>query len=159
MSPNEYPGKEQSLSASLIEEQVDILFSEISLALRWKRPSILIVVCSSQVMRKKAQDILKKSLNDINQDVINFEVSAQNFDIPLNLAQHPERNNAVFYVSKINRGGGGDKSNAFRAINIRRELLVDYPTRVVFWLTKAEAKSLPRLAPDFWAFRHGVVEI
>jgi hypothetical protein len=110
-------------------------------------------------MRKKAQDLLKGSLNTLNQKVINFAVSTQNYDVPLNLAHHPERNKAVFYVSGINRGGGGDKSNAFRAMNIRRELFVDYPTRVVFWLTKAEAKSLPRLAPDFWAFRHGVVEI
>lgn len=127
--------------------------------MRWKRPSILIVICSSQLMRKKAQNLLKESLDGINQKVINFVVSTQNYDIPLSLAHHPERNGAVFYVSGINRGGGGDKSNAFRAVNIRRELFVDYPTRVVFWLTKAEAKSLPRLAPDFWAFRHGVVEI
>ena len=147
------------MSVPLVEDQIDILFSELSLALRWDRPSILIAVCSSPAIRKEAQDNLKKSLSGIHQKVINFVVSAQNYDVPLSLAYHPERENTVFYVSGINRGGGGDKSNAFRAINIRRELLVDYPTRVVFWLTRAEAKSLPRLAPDFWAFRHQVVEI
>jgi len=147
------------LSAPLLEDQIDILFSELTLAVRWDRPSILVVVCSSVAIRKKAQDFLALSLNGLHQKVVKFAVSTTNYDIPLSLSRHPERKTAVFYVTGINRGGGGDKSNAFRAMNIRRELFVDFPTRVVFWLTKAEAKSLPRLAPDFWAFRHTVIEI
>lgn len=147
------------MSIHLLEEQISILFSELSLALRWQRPSILVVVCSSPAMRKKAQDLLKETLKSINQKVINYVISVRDYDVAMQLAHHPERLGAVFYVTGINRGGGNDKSNAFRALNIRRELLVDHPTRVVFWLTKAEAKSLPRLAPDFWAFRHLVVEV
>lgn len=99
------------------------------------------------------------ALGSLGQKVINYKISPQVYDAPFSLAHHPEREHAVFYVSGLNRGGGGDKHNAFRALNIRRELFVDYPTRVIFWLTKAEAKSLPRLAPDFWAFRHVVVEM
>jgi tetratricopeptide (TPR) repeat protein len=35
---------------------------------------------------------------------------------------------------------------------------VEDKVRAVFWLTEREAAELPRRAPDFWAFRHWVVE-
>lgn len=41
---------------------------------------------------------------------------------------------------------------------MRRELLVDYRIRVIVWVTAAETVDLSRHAPDFWAFRHRVVE-
>ena len=31
--------------------------------------------------------------------------------------------------------------------------------RAVFWLTAVESRGLPRFAPDFWAFRHRVIEL
>jgi tetratricopeptide (TPR) repeat protein len=64
----------------------------------------------------------------------------------------------VYYISNIDWGGGEDGKQAYRALNLHRELLVEDEIKVVFWLTTNEAASLPRLAPDFWAFRHRVVE-
>ena len=139
-------------------EQVSILFSEIEQALRWDRPSILIAVCSTAAARKTGQKMLEALINQTGKQVIEYDVSAATYDIPLILARHPDRKKSVFYISRLNRGGGIGNRNAFRALNMRRELLVDSPTRVVFWLTKAEAKSLALLSPDFWAFRHASLE-
>jgi tetratricopeptide (TPR) repeat protein len=55
-------------------------------------------------------------------------------------------------------GGGKGGANAYRALNIRRELLVDYQVRALFWLTRDETIELSHHAPDFWAFRHRVIE-
>jgi tetratricopeptide (TPR) repeat protein len=41
---------------------------------------------------------------------------------------------------------------------MRREYFVDYTIRAIIWLTKGEAIELSRHAPDFWAFRHRVVD-
>jgi tetratricopeptide (TPR) repeat protein len=35
---------------------------------------------------------------------------------------------------------------------------VENQIKVVFWLTPSEAANLPRFAPDFWSFRHRVIE-
>lgn len=138
---------------------VDGLFSEIQQALRWDRPSILIVVYTSAKSRKEMQDLLSGLIEDQGQGVTEYAVSPATYDIPLILSRHPERKKTVFYVTRLNRGGGAGNRNAFRALNMRRELFVDYPTRVVFWLTRAEAKALALLAPDFWAFRHMSLEV
>lgn len=141
------------------KEKIEILFSEIQQALRWNRPSILVVVCSSAIARKAGQDLLASFLEKEGNQVVDYVVSEATYDIPLILSRHPERQKSVFFVTRLNRGGGNSNRNAFRALNMRRELLVDYPTRVVFWLTKSEAKSLALLSPDFWAFRHASLEI
>jgi Flp pilus assembly protein TadD len=41
---------------------------------------------------------------------------------------------------------------------MQRELFVEERVKAVLWLTTAEANNLARHAPDFWAFRHRVVE-
>lgn len=141
------------------KEQIEALFSEIQQAVRWGRPSILVVVCSSAKARKEMQDAVTCLLENIGQQVAEYVVSPATYDIPLALVRHPGRTRTIFYVTRLNRGGGSDNRNAFRALNMRRELFVDHPTRIVFWLTRAESKSLALLAPDFWAFRHLSLEV
>jgi hypothetical protein len=136
------------------EEVIARLAQEIKQSIGWNRPSILIVVCSSAKARKETQDKLANFVQSLGQTVTEYPVAPATYDIPLVLSQHPGRSKTVFFVTRLNRGGGTGNRNAFRALNMRRELLVDYPTRVVFWLTRPEAKSLALLAPDFWAFRH-----
>jgi predicted Zn-dependent protease len=41
---------------------------------------------------------------------------------------------------------------------MHREYLIEGNIRAIFWLTKNELKQLTRFSPDFWAFRHKVVE-
>jgi hypothetical protein len=141
-----------------MESPANTLFDEIRQAVRWNRPSILVAVTASAALRKQAQQALSERLETLGQAIVPYVVTPQTFDIPLQLARHPQREKAVFFVSRLNRGGGTQNHNAFKALNMRRELLVDYPTRVIFWLSPAEAKALARLSPDFWAFRHASLE-
>lgn len=140
------------------EDGLETLFEELSLAIRWQRPSILLAFCSGEALRVEAALALEKRLSAIGQKVILFELDERQFDAPLALSRHPDRRKSVYFVSGLSRGGGREEANAYRALNMRRELLVDRRVRAVFWLDREEAVALPQHAPDFWAFRHRVVE-
>ncbi len=144
--------------AEPFEDRVDLLFEELSFAIQWQRPSILLVPFGSKYLRKTVELSLEKRLAKIGQRVVQFRVDERHFDIPLLLSQRTDRESSVYSVTGLFQGGGKESSNAYRALNMRREYFVDYFIRVIIWLTKGEAIELSHHAPDFWAFRHRVVE-
>jgi tetratricopeptide (TPR) repeat protein len=141
------------------EDHIGILFEELAFAIRWRRPSILLVFYETQDVRAAAALALEKRLTQRRHPVIPFGISEQAFDVPLALSRRPDRRKAVYFVSGLAQGGGREGANAYRALNMRRELFVDYRVRLVLWVREAEAVELSRHAPDFWAFRHRVVEL
>jgi tetratricopeptide (TPR) repeat protein len=141
------------------EARIDLLAGELELALKWDRPSILLAIYASEFVRMEAQQALAERLRAWDVTVTPYTVSGkEDADIPRALAQHPDREESVFFVSGLRWGGGKDGRNAYRALNLRREYFVEYRIRAVFWLTESEAARLPHAAPDFWAFRHRAVE-
>lgn len=146
------------LSDSFVE-RVEILLDELALAIRWDRPSILLALYASEGIRALTEAALAARLAALGQQVVLYRVTGEtSADVPLLLAQHTERAYTVFFVSGLKWGGGNDGRNAYRALNIRREYLVDHRIRAVFWLTEREARDVAYFAPDFWAFRHRVVD-
>ena len=139
-------------------DRIERLYRELELAVRFDRPAILLAIYKSEFVRADTEAILRDKLRNLEQTVVAVQVSEKNYDIPAHLAEEGERQAKVFFISGLRWGGGEDGRNAYRALNIRREYFVDYHLRTVFWLTESEAVNLPRYAPDFWAFRHRVVE-
>jgi tetratricopeptide (TPR) repeat protein len=135
-----------------------MLFEELAFAIQWDRPSILLIFYESEYVRADVELALEKRLAEIEQQVVDLTVDEKKFDIPLLLSQRPDRGHSVYSITGLSWGGGKENANAYRALNIRRELFVDYQIRVIFWLNRDEATELTRYAPDFWAFRHRVVE-
>ena len=142
-----------------IEDSVKTLFEELSLSVFWNRPSILIATYRSKLNCIDAQFWLGKKLKRIKQTIVNYQVNEENFDIPLILKEIPDKQNKIFFITSLSQGGGSLELNAFRALNFRRELLVEQKIRAVFWLEEKEADLLPTQALDFWAFRHRMVEM
>jgi tetratricopeptide (TPR) repeat protein len=140
------------------EERVDILFEELELAIKWERPSILIAVYESEYVRKDVENLLEGRLSKLGQKVSHFHIDEKQFDTPMILVQNPDNKETVYFITGLKWGGGKGGFNAYRALNMRREFFIDNLMRAIFWLTKSEAANLPRHAPDFWAFRHRVVE-
>jgi tetratricopeptide (TPR) repeat protein len=141
------------------QDRIDTLFGELELAVKFDRPSILLAVYASEFVRADAEAALTARLRDLGQAVAHYRVTSEaDADIPLHLAERSDRATAIYFVSGLQWGGGRDGAMAYRALNIRREYFVDYRIRAVFWLTEREAATLPRQAPDFWVFRHRVVE-
>ncbi len=140
------------------EERVNIVLDELSLGIQWDRPSLIVIIYRSEHTKTRVQSLLGKSLKKSGQAVFLYSVDKLHYDIPIEMINHPQHNRAVYFASGLRWGGGRGYSNAFRALNMHREYFVDGNIRAIFWLTKIEAKQLPRFAPDFWAFRHKVVE-
>ena len=139
-------------------ERITTLVDEINLAVKWNRPSILLAIYGSEVTASRARASLQKKLANIGQQVKPVRVDKENFDIPWFLSQFEQHEDVVFFISGLRWGGGRSRTNAYQALNLRRELFVDEKIRLVLWLNNKEAGDLPQHAPDFWAFRHRVVE-
>ena len=140
------------------DDRVDMLFDELELAIKWERPSILLAVYKSEFVQADIERVLNARLSEIGINVVNILVNENQFDIPLELIKQPDLEKTVFFISGLRWGGGRSGGNSFRALNIRREYLVDYKIRTIFWLTEEESAELPFRAPDFWSFRHRVIE-
>ena len=66
--------------------------------------------------------------------------------------------NVVFFVEGLRWGSGQADVHAYQTLNNHREFFIENQIRVVFWLTEKEAIDLAHFAPDYWAFRHRVIE-
>jgi hypothetical protein len=140
------------------EERVNIILDELALGTQWESSSLILAIYRSVQIKNLVQVSFNKYLKKSRQVILQYVVDKHHYDIPLELLEHPLRKQAVFFVSGLRWGGGRGYSNAYRALNMHREYLVEGNVKAVFWLTENEAKQLARHAPDFWAFRHKVVE-
>lgn len=140
------------------DENVATLLEELVLAARWERPSLLLAIHKSKFGQDKAAAALQERLARLGHAVIPITVDRDHSDVPHEIVARQAPPETVFFVSNLDWGGGEDRKDAYRTLNIYRELFVDHHTLAVFWLTTAEAANLARLAPDFWAFRHRVIE-
>ncbi len=141
-----------------LQGRISLLMDELALGMQWERPCILIAIHRSETVRSAVQTLLEHSVEGRGHACWAYSVDKAHYDIPLDLLGHPQRARAVFFVHGLRWGGGRGYSNAYRALNMHREYLVDGRLRAVFWLTGGEVRQLVRFAPDFWAFRHQVVE-
>lgn len=152
------PAGSQAFHSRSFKEGLDILKDEIQLAFQWHRPSILLAVHNSRTSQIKAQKALELEITKINKMVARIQADSKSPDVISTMCRTPNNHNYIFFVSDLGRAEEADALKVFRALNMHRELLVEQQIRVIFWLTKLEAASLPHYAPDFWAFRHRVVE-
>jgi len=158
MSQSSESLRKENQDRGSFEDRVAILFEELEMAIKWGRPSILLAVYKSEFIRAEAEASLEEKLSEVGQVVYRLQVNDERFDILPFLSRHPRRKKTIFYISGLRWGGGRGGQNAYRALNIRREFLVDNSIRTVLWLTDAEGIDLPLHAPDFWSFRHRVIE-
>ena len=156
-NPNEMP-ETNVQHGKTFDENIDILFDEIVLAEQWGRPSMLLAVHKSKFGQDKAEQELEKRLVEEGFQVDRIVFNDRRSDIAQLVREAAASAKRVFFISNIDWGGGEDGRQAYRGLNMHRELFVDEAIKAVFWLTVNEAANLPRFAPDFWAFRHRVVE-
>jgi ParB family chromosome partitioning protein len=141
------------------EERIDTLFRELELAIKWQRPSILLAVYGSEYVHVDARAALENRLTDLGQKVLHFQITnEENSDISLLISGVADLSRTVFFVDGLRQGFRNDGFNAYMALNIYRDYFIDNRIRVVFWLTEGEAMDLAHYAPDYWAFRHRVIE-
>jgi tetratricopeptide (TPR) repeat protein len=141
------------------EDRIDILFRELELATKWQRPSVLLAIYSSDYVRADADIALENRLHDLGQSAYHIKVKNQEgADVSLQISELANLNNVVFFVEGLRWGSCGDNCYSYETLNNHREFFIENQIRVVFWLTEKEAIDLAHFAPDYWCFRHRVIE-
>jgi tetratricopeptide (TPR) repeat protein len=141
------------------EERIDILFRELELATKWRRPSVLLAVYSSEYVHTDADVALESRLHSLGQSA--YHINIKNpvcADVSLQISELANLDNVVFFVEGLRWGAGQDKCFVYASLNDHREFFIENQIRVVIWLTENEAMDLAHHAPDYWAFRHRMIE-
>lgn len=134
------------------DEGIATLIDEIKLAIQWSRPSILLAVHTSKRGQDRAMDTLALKIQKQNQQIVHIQIENETNILSL-FQKQSNFSKSVFFIT-----GLGEKQVVYSSFNLHREFFVEQSIRAIFWLTEAESINLPRFAPDFWAFRHRVVE-
>jgi tetratricopeptide (TPR) repeat protein len=148
----------ESKVSTAFSEGLSNLLAELKLAIQWNRPSILLAIYKTESIRIKAEKALEQELNKISQTVKRVKIDHAQPDVTKIIFRTNDPEQVVFSITGIRNGGGDDGKDAYRAINVYREIFVEHRFRTIFWLTENESRNLPQFAPDFWAFRHRVIE-
>lgn len=141
-----------------MDERISQIIDELAMAFQWHRPCIVMAVYRSELVFSLLRDKIEREISASGQGLKQIQISSKCYDIPLILLGSENRKKTVFLVTGFRWGGGRGRKNAYKALNIHREHLIDSPVRVILGLTPKEAVSLAQNAPDFWAFRHRVFE-
>ncbi len=147
-----------AMEPETFEDLIDSLYRELELAVKWQRPSILFSICGSEDTQAEAELALEGKLIDLGQKVFRFEIKPENADIATRISELSDPTEMVFFIFGLSKGGGKDGTEAYAALNKQREYFIENHIRVVFWLSGEEAVALANHAPDYWAFRHRVIE-
>jgi hypothetical protein len=141
------------------KEGISSLMDELKLAFQWGRPSILVAVHrEAGPGQEKARARLRKEIEAAGKTVREIEVNRENPNVIQSILRSTSHGSTVFFVSGIGHHPREERDEIYRALNFHREMLVDHRIILILWLASAEAAELPLQAPDFWAFRHRVVE-
>ena len=152
------PSTRSGFHSRAFQDGIETLEDELRLAFQWQRPSILIAVHGSKNVQAKAQNVLEKDLIKEGKKIERLLPTHKNPNLIRTICEFPGQGNIVFFVMGIENETPESTRQTYQALNLHREKLVEQHVHAVFWLTKNEAAQLPYLAPDFWAFRHRVVE-
>jgi tetratricopeptide (TPR) repeat protein len=140
------------------DERLEILARELELAVKWQRPCILLVVYSSEYVRLDVESALDNYLIDLGQKAVHLQLKDQRTESVVSfLKEFKDPTNVVFLVNGLHWALDGEK-DAYSTINLQREFFVERQIRAIFWLTENEIVNLARFAPEFWAYRHRVIE-
>lgn len=140
------------------KDKITIICDELNLAKLWEKASLILTVHKSIRSQEKIKKILQNKLDRLGFHTVECDISRieGNFVEKMLLTENIE--DAVFYISNVSWGGGEDEKDGYRVLNLYREIFIEQKIKAVFFLTRREASHLPGFAPDFWAFRHRVLE-
>ncbi len=145
-----------TLDAEIFEDRIDVLIRELDLAIRWDQPSILFAIYGIKKVQSEAESVLENKLMEFGQKVPHIQL--ENSEISFWLKDTANLDKTVFFVEGVKRECDKEGLDAYSALNILQDFFVENRIRIVFWLTEDEAINLAHFAPDFWAFRHRVIE-
>ena len=132
---------------------LDILLDEIQQAVAWSRPSILFAIHQSKNDQPRAISAMEHKLGNLSMEVVSLSPKSESLNILDSIIRESNSHKPVLIVH-----GLGNQPQTYDSLNMNRELIVEHRIKLIFWLTVEEMVLLSHRAPDFWAFRHRVIE-
>lgn len=140
------------------DERLEILAEELELAVKWQRPCMALVVYSSEYVRAEVEASLQNKLIDLGQKSVHLSVKHRDpKDLIPFFKEFKDPAHSVYLIDGFRWGGGAEQS-VYAAISLQREYFVERQIRAVFWMTPNEIVKLMHAVPDFWTYRHRVIE-
>lgn len=147
----------QSLNESF-DERIEILARELELAIQWNRPSILLVLYTSEYVRADVEAAIENQLIERQQRVICVDLNEKaDSHVIAHLQDFPDTGNLVFFFNGAKRSSM-QQTNLFMELDRHKDVLNRKNIRLVFWLTQNEITRLAFCAPDLWVCRQRVIE-
>ncbi|HSR21816.1 MAG TPA: tetratricopeptide repeat protein [Anaerolineales bacterium] len=152
------PARKASGPGTGFDERLEILLQELELAVKWQRPCLVLVVYSSEHVRAEVEAALRNQLVELGQKSIHLSVKNRNPEEPAPFfREFKDPGHSVFLIDGL-RWGGGNEQSPYATVSLQREYFVERQIRTLFWVTPNEMRSLMQAVPDFWAYRHRVIE-
>jgi tetratricopeptide (TPR) repeat protein len=145
--------KDRSQSGRTTADCADFLVEEVRQAIAWSRPSILIAVHASKNDQPRDMTLLEKKLTELSVKVEYVQPADWQPGFIRNMFRETDPDKAVIFIRDI-----GNQLQIYDELNMDRELIVDRRLKLIIWLTTEEIALLSHRSPDFWAFRHRVIE-
>ena len=140
------------------DERMEMIVRELELALRWQLPFIIFAVYNSEYVRADAQSQLENGIIDLGQEIEHIRITDAGKDWLFHTLENCESlEDKVFFIEGL-RWGQTEGTSLYTALNENRDFFRECGLRVVFWVTENEIAELAHHAPDFWAYRHCMVE-
>jgi tetratricopeptide (TPR) repeat protein len=152
------PGMIQPPETNPFDERIDILSSELELAIKWDRPAALLAIYNSEYVRADAETALENFLVEQGQKIIHIKMDDMpDFNLVSLLQLYPAIANHIFFVHGLKKPFS-EQTNIFLKLSHHIDILLKKKIRIIFWLTQNVATDMLRAAPDFWEFRQCIVE-
>ena len=145
------PSSSMAKSSETPNQPLAILLDEIRLAVDWNRPSILVVLHKSRLGQNRAVTALESMLTGFSVEYVSPDEKGPSFFSAL--LERVKSAQTIFFIR-----GLGKQEKIYDELNLHREKIIENHLKLVFWLLPKELAALSHRAPDFWAFRHQVVE-
>ncbi|MCS7011737.1 MAG: tetratricopeptide repeat protein [Anaerolineales bacterium] len=149
---------EISSDNTLQEERLEILYRELELAIRWKRPSILFAICRSEHVRDRLMESLTRRLRQIGKTVYLIHRKGGAFPEDELSGLRFMSNVVIFVASRSCEQEESDYRAAFAQIDRYREYFIDNSLHAIFWLCEREVRNFVLNATESWYLRHRVVD-
>jgi tetratricopeptide (TPR) repeat protein len=137
----------------IANECLAVLLDEVQQAVAWSRHSILLAVHQSKDDQTNTINVLRDMLENLQIQVDNIVPENGKWNILSNITQRSNLHETIFFIN-----GLGSEPQIYDGLNIFREVIVEQQLKLILWLTVDEMVLISRRAPDFWAFRHRVIE-
>ena len=148
-------GAIQHIETDTFDERMEILSSELELAVMWNRPSTLLAVYNSEQVCTDAETALEGFLLQLQQRVVRVQMDgAVESNLFSQFQQAAESDDCVYFIKGMAKG----QANFLSKLAAFKDLLHEKRICSIFWLAQDNTAVMLRAAPDFWDYRQCIVE-